>query len=187
MNEPLNIYCKNTGEYMPVQGGETLLEIYERIKGKINITPICAHVNNKTEDLHFPVYKPNMVEFLDLSSPSGSRVYTRSLCMVLYKAVTEVCPTMRLRMRHSISNGYYAQIVDNNDNEIIPDDELVGQIKQHMRNLVDQDIPFVRRHNDPTKVILRSENPDYDDMEIDRDKIRELMFVQNIIHIDTRM
>ena len=35
MNEPLNIYCKNTGEYMPVQGGETLLEIYERIKGKI--------------------------------------------------------------------------------------------------------------------------------------------------------
>ena len=145
MNEPLNIYCKNTGEYMPVQGGETLLEIYERIKGKINITPICAHVNNKTEDLHFPVYKPNMVEFLDLSSPSGSRVYTRSLCMVLYKAVTEVCPTMRLRMRHSISNGYYAQIVDNNDNEIIPDDELVGQIKQHMRNLVDQDIPFVRR------------------------------------------
>ena len=48
-------------------------------------------------------------------------------------------------------------------------------------------VKYVRRHNDPTKVILRSENPDYDDMEIDRDKIRELMFVQNIIHIDTRM
>ena len=113
MTGQLNIYCKNTEEYIPVDGGETLLEIYERIKDKIALKPICAHVNNKTEDLHFPVYKPNMVEFLDLNSPSGMRVYVRSLCMVLYKAVLDVCPAMKLRMRHSISNGYYAQIVDN--------------------------------------------------------------------------
>ena len=84
MAESLNIYCKNIEEYVPVSGGETLLEIYDRIKDRIGIRPICAHVNNKTEDLHFPVYKPNMVEFLDLASPSGSRVYVRSLCMVLY-------------------------------------------------------------------------------------------------------
>ena len=35
-------------------------------------------------------------------------------------------------------------------------------------------------------VILRSENPNYDDMEIHRADIRELMMVQNIIHLDTR-
>ncbi len=145
MTEPLNIYCKNIDEYLPVRGGETLLEIYDRIKDRIDVTPICAHVNNKTEDLHFPVYKPNMVEFLDLSSPSGSRVYVRSLCMVLYKAMLDVCPTMRLRMRHSVSNGYYAQIVDGQDSEVVPTDELVRQIKLQMRRLVDEDIPFVRR------------------------------------------
>ena len=48
-------------------------------------------------------------------------------------------------------------------------------------------VKYVRRHADASKVILRSENPQYDDMEIDRSDIRELMFVQNIIHIDTRM
>ena len=48
-------------------------------------------------------------------------------------------------------------------------------------------VKYVRRHADAGKVILRSENPEYDDMEIDRGDIRELMFVQNIIHIDTRM
>lgn len=48
-------------------------------------------------------------------------------------------------------------------------------------------VKYVRRHTDPQKVILRSENPQYDDMEIARSDIRELMFVQNIIHIDTRM
>ncbi len=145
MAESLNIYCKNIEEYVPVSGGETLLEIYDRIKDRIGIRPICAHVNNKTEDLHFPVYKPNMVEFLDLASPSGSRVYVRSLCMVLYKAMLDVCPTMKLRMRHSVSNGYYAMIVDKDDREIEPDEELVSQIKRQMRSLVDEDIPFIRR------------------------------------------
>ena len=48
-------------------------------------------------------------------------------------------------------------------------------------------VKYVLRHADARKVILRSENPEYDDMEIDRGDIRELMFVQNIIHIDTRM
>lgn len=145
MTGRLNIYCKNTEEYIPVDGGETLLEIYERIKDKIALKPICAHVNNKTEDLHFPVYKPNMVEFLDLNSPSGMRVYVRSLCMVLYKAVLDVCPAMKLRMRHSISNGYYAQIVDNEGKEVIPSEAVVTQIKQQMHNIVDADIPFLRR------------------------------------------
>lgn len=48
-------------------------------------------------------------------------------------------------------------------------------------------VKYLRRHSDDRKVILRSENPEYDDMEIFRSDIRDLMFVQNIIHIDTRM
>lgn len=48
-------------------------------------------------------------------------------------------------------------------------------------------VKYVRRHSDPDKVILRSENPNYDDMEIERAEIRDLMFVQHILHVDTRM
>ena len=157
MTESLNIYCKNTDEYVLVQGGETLLEIYDRLKERIGITPICAHVNNKTEDLHFPVYKPNMVEFLDQRSPSGHRVYVRSLCMVLYKAMLDVCPAMRLRMRHSVSNGYYALIVDDEERAVEPDDALVEAIKQQMHRIVDADLPFVRRQRltrDVRKIFL---------------------------------
>lgn len=48
-------------------------------------------------------------------------------------------------------------------------------------------VKYVRRHSDPDKVILRSENPKYDDMEIERSEIRDMMFVQHILHLDTRM
>ena len=48
-------------------------------------------------------------------------------------------------------------------------------------------LKFVRRHPDPQMVILRSANPDYDDMEIARSDIRELMLVQHILHLESRM
>ncbi len=48
-------------------------------------------------------------------------------------------------------------------------------------------VKYIRRHTDPQLVILRSENPNYDDIEVPRADIRELMFVQNILHVDTRM
>ncbi|MDE7442946.1 MAG: nucleoside kinase, partial [Muribaculaceae bacterium] len=79
----------NLGEYIPVEGGETLLDIYSRISDRLAFTPICARVNNKNEGLRFEIYAPKQVEFLPVTSSSGHRVYVRSLCMMLYRAVVE--------------------------------------------------------------------------------------------------
>ena len=48
-------------------------------------------------------------------------------------------------------------------------------------------VKYLRKHSDADKVILRSENPRYDDMEVSRSEIRELLVVQNILHIDSRL
>ena len=48
-------------------------------------------------------------------------------------------------------------------------------------------VKYVRRHNDPSMVILRSENPKYDDIEILKSEIRDLFLVENIIRIDCRV
>lgn len=48
-------------------------------------------------------------------------------------------------------------------------------------------LKYVRRHSDPSMVTLRSANPEYDDMEIARADIRELMLVQQILHLDNRI
>ena len=45
-------------------------------------------------------------------------------------------------------------------------------------------VKYVRRHPDPEKVILHSENPDYDDIEINRSDIEGLYLVENIINHD---
>ncbi|MBR1882372.1 MAG: helix-turn-helix transcriptional regulator [Muribaculaceae bacterium] len=48
-------------------------------------------------------------------------------------------------------------------------------------------IKYVRRNPDPAFVTLRSANREYDDMDIRRDDIRNMMLVQQILHVDTRM
>lgn len=151
MNKEMKIYCKNLKEYVKFQGGETLMEIFDRLRERINITPICARVNNKTENMNFPVFSPKQVEFLDITAPSGRRVYIHSLCMVLYKAVHDTFPGIRLRIEHSISNGYYALFLQ--DGEILtPAPTMVTTVKRRMREIIEQNIPFVRHEKLTTDV-----------------------------------
>lgn len=149
MSAKLKIYCSNLSEYIDFQGGETLSDILKRISGRIGFTPICARVNNKTEDLSFPLYSPKMVEYMPLSSPSGRRVYIRSLCMLLYRAVDRCLPGARLVIEHSMSNGYYCRLF--NAGEIT--DETVGRLRAEMHSLVERDLPFERKERLRTDVI----------------------------------
>lgn len=45
-------------------------------------------------------------------------------------------------------------------------------------------VKYVRRNPDPSKVTLHSENPDYDDIEINRSDIEGLYLVENVINHD---
>ena len=35
--DELKVFCKNTNEYIDMEGGETLLELYDTIKGRLDL------------------------------------------------------------------------------------------------------------------------------------------------------
>ena len=105
----IRIFCKNLDRYIEIEGGSTLLELAATLESELGFRPICARVNNKTEALAYEVYTPKLVEFQRHTEGSGPRVYTRSLCMLLYRAVTAVLPGARLTIEHSIAHGYYCR------------------------------------------------------------------------------
>lgn len=148
MNDKIQIFCENTGKYMDVKGGETLLDVYNRIKDEISVKPICAHVNHKTEGLNYPLFMPKMVNFIDEGNPSGQRMYVRSLCMVLAKAVHDLYPAASLCIEHSIASGYYATI-----DRQTADAATVAAVKRRMEEIIAADIPFVRSTKLTTDVI----------------------------------
>ncbi|MBR4829126.1 MAG: nucleoside kinase [Muribaculaceae bacterium] len=150
--DELKVFCKNTKEYISIDGGEVLIDLYDTIKGRLSLKgdAVCVMVNNKVEDLHYPVFSPKHVEFIDITSNTGYRVMTRSLCMVLYKALNDLYPGKRLCIQHSISNGHYCQI--KHEEEFLTP-EVIEKLKQRMTEIIDEDIPFQRRERLTTDVI----------------------------------
>lgn len=151
MSETMKVFCKNLGEYVDINGGETLREIANRLAPRLNgLNPICAFVNNKNESLHYKVFTPKQVEFLDRTSPSGQRVYVRSLCMMLYCAVKRSFPDLSLRIEHSIAGGYYCSLTyadpsgkplgHSPSKEEIP--AITATLSDSMRNMQQRDMPF---------------------------------------------
>lgn len=159
MSDQLKVYCKNIEEYIPFKGGDTLMDIYNTIADRIPEHPICAHVNNKTEDLQFPLFAPKQVEFLTRQSPSGHRVYVRSLCMMLYKSVVDLFPGVRLIIEHSISRGYYCRLTG----DITVNEDVVARLKARMTELVKRDIKFERKERLTSDVIKIFEKQGLDD------------------------
>ena len=75
----MEIYIKNQDRYVAAQGGCSPLSLIADGDVALPFRPICCRVNNKTEDLRFPIYAPKQVEYFSDLSESGRRVYTRAL------------------------------------------------------------------------------------------------------------
>jgi len=135
----IDIYCVNTGEKRVYPLGVTLMEIKDDFKVSLNNPIIGALVNNKVKELSFVFVKNKKVEFIDYSHPDGLRLYVRSLFFILFAAVREVFPQVKLKMMHGISRGYYCELAGLD--RTVTDSDIFA-IKSEMQQLVDKDIPF---------------------------------------------
>ncbi len=110
MEQTIQIRCKNNKKILDVRIGSTLSEIFSQTGLQMEYGPVSARVNNKVEGMHFRVYKPKEVEFLDMHEPSAMRAYTRSLFFVLNKAAHDIYPDCTVIIDIPVSNGYYVDL-----------------------------------------------------------------------------
>ena len=159
MEPTITIFCKNTGAYHDVPRGISLIELKDQLGIQLKYPIIAAHVNYKVENLNFLMYKPKDVEFLDASSPTGMRVYVRTLNMVLACAIHELYPSMDLRIEHPISKGYYCTLQwhshseDTQHNSPVVTADMVAAIKQRMQQIIAEDRPIYEEEKRTKDVI----------------------------------
>ena len=106
----ITIRIKNNGRRIHVPTGSTLEEIFALSGLDMPFGPVSARINNKVQGLKYRFYNSKDVEFLDLHSHSGMRVYVRSLFLVLAKAVEDLYPSGRLIIGAPISGGHYCEL-----------------------------------------------------------------------------
>lgn len=146
MKQLVRIRCKNNKKTVNVETGCTLFDVFRQVSPEMPFPPVCARVNNKVEGLHYRVYNAKDVEFLDVSSPSGSRAYTRSLFFVLCKAVHKLFPEGKVIIDIPVSNGYYCNILIGRP---VTEDDAAA-IRGEMRDIISRALP-IRRHEVPTE------------------------------------
>lgn len=103
---------------------------------------IGALFNHDVVSLSFPLEVDGRVEPLTLDNPHGYRIYRRSVCFLLAKAVRELFPEVRLSVEHSLGTGFYCAF-ERDGNHGIQEAELEA-LDRRMRELVEQDLPIDR-------------------------------------------
>ncbi len=145
MTQMITVRCQNDGQKYEVPAGSTLEEFYAMTGLQMSHGPINAHVNNKVEGMHYRLYTPRVVEFLDITSPSGLRAYTRTLFFVLCKAVHDLYDRCKVAIDIPVSNGYYVDLNIGHPVNL----EDAGKIRRRMQEIIDAAIP-VHRHETTT-------------------------------------
>ena len=150
MEQTVKIHCRNTDTTIEVPIGSTLEEAYGQLGIEMAHGPISARVNNKVEGMHFRLYKQKEVEFLNITSASGSRAYTRSLFFVLCKAAHDLFTPCKVSIDIPVSNGYYVNL--NIGRPVTLDD--AGAIRRRMQEIINAAIP-IHRHETTTEEAIR--------------------------------
>jgi len=150
MGKLIDIYFEDLDQKRSYAVGTDLQTILKDVNPKLKGDVLGAMVNNKLKELTYEIYKPKNVRFIDLIHPAGRRMYIRSLCFVLYKAVNDLYPGAGFRLEHSISNGLYCRLTDKN---IVLSEEDIANIKNRMQEIIAADMPFVREEIETEKAI----------------------------------
>ena len=146
MKPKIQIRCKNNKKSQKVEIGSTLFDVFSSFDLKMTHGPVSARVNNKVEGMHYRVYNSKDVEFLDMTSASGSRAYTRTLFFVLCKAVQDIYPNTDVVIDIPVSNGFYVDI--RLGRPVV--DEDVNILRRRMQEIIDSKMP-IRRFTVPTE------------------------------------
>jgi uridine kinase len=150
MEQTIKVHVINNGTEVEVPLGSNLEDVYQKSGLNMKYGPISAHVNNKVEGMHFRIYKQKEVEFLDITSSSGSRAYTRSLFFVLCKAAHDIFETCKVSIDIPVSNGYYVNL--NIGRPVTLDD--AGAIRRRMQEIIDAALP-IHRHETTTEEAIK--------------------------------
>lgn len=134
----VRIFCKNNNKSKSFEAGVNLIDVCKRMNLELPYKPVAARVNNEVVGLTYSVYHNKDIEFLDITSEDGMRMYVRSLTFVMMKAMHELFPGRTVRFENPISKGYYCRM----ETELTESE--VDKVREAMHKIIERDIHFHR-------------------------------------------
>ena len=148
--ETITLFCVNDSKEYQIKQGQPISVVAPKtvtdpLSGK-EYPVLAALVDHQLRSLDFPVFYLHRVEFIGYNHPEGRRTYIRSLSFLAQRAARSLFPEKVFKINHSLPSGLYCKFRA----EKIAD-ENIKLMKEEMRRLVKEDLPFTH------KTILSSE------------------------------
>lgn len=142
MDEITVIYNKEKKHY---KKGISLLEISKDYEKLYQHKILAAKVNNSIEPLTYQLEEDAEIDFYDMSSNIGNKIYERTAILVLSKAVLDEYRE-QVRIEHSIDKGIYCTI----NNLTV---EKLKTIKNRMKEIIEESHPIEKLNISRIKAI----------------------------------
>lgn len=101
---------------------------------------LALNINNELRSYDYELVKNSVIKFVKYNSPDGYRVYSGTLKMVLYMALTSLFSNTDVEFIATIRKDQYFMI-----NNIKITDEKVQRIKEKMQEIIDKDFPITKK------------------------------------------
>ena len=126
------------GDIREYAAGTTLLAISREFADRHPATIVGGKINNDVKDLQTTVNADCNVDFVDLTSDDGLRIFQRSLAFVMVTATRDLFPEGEVTVEHSLSKGLYCEL--SLGREVTAAD--VEKLQQRMAEIIAEDRQF---------------------------------------------
>lgn len=128
------------GRTYKVNEGQSIEALIEDIQPERASMMVAAKVHNTLRELTYRFTEDATIEFVDLTSIDGMRIYQRSLLFVFLRASMELHKNIFVNVQHSLSKGLYCEI----EHDVDLSRKDIEDIRNRMREIVDGDEPFIK-------------------------------------------
>ena len=132
------------GQEAQVAEGASFLELAREYQAEYANDIVLVSVNKKLQELHKEVQRPCSVEFITTADKAGMSSYERSFLLLMNKAIYDIIPLEKIEkvtVKFSVINGYYIEP----KGDFTVDAEFLTKVKTRMDELIDSDIPIIKR------------------------------------------
>lgn len=130
-----------SGKTKLYEKGTSLMEISREFATAFKTPIVAAVINNDLKDMATRLEEDCSLEYFDLTSQLGNKVYQYSLIYLMVIAAQDLFPTGQITVEHSLSKGLYCEC----RLEYPTTKEDVEALGQRMREIVAEDRPIVKR------------------------------------------
>ncbi|MEG0798689.1 MAG: nucleoside kinase [Acidaminococcaceae bacterium] len=118
--------------------GTTLLSIAQSLQANYGQPIVEGMIDGVGKDLQTPLTANCSVDFIELNTDEGMRVYVRSLLYLFITALSEKRPEVQIEVKYPIGENLFCDII----NDIVLSKYDLMDITSHMETLIQNQEPF---------------------------------------------